>query len=116
MAQKISGTHWLASATLVGVVYACSSTAEVTARPHGLTGGDAGSTGTGGSSNGKGGTGASSASGGSISIGAGGSSARGGKGGTSASGGAAGGGQSEAGVRNDFSAGRVARITVTFDP
>src|SRR4051812_50135319 len=87
MAQKISGTHWLASATLVGVVYACSSTAEVTSRPHGLTGGDAGSTGTGGSSNGKGGTGGSSATGGSINVGAGGSSANGGKGGTSAIGG-----------------------------
>ena len=40
MAQSIHGTHFLASATLVGVVYACSGTADVTSRPYGLTGGD----------------------------------------------------------------------------
>ncbi|HSU41251.1 MAG TPA: hypothetical protein VLJ38_16860 [Polyangiaceae bacterium] len=116
MAKKISGTHWLASATLVGVVYACSSTAEVTTRPHGLTGGDAGSTGTGGTSNGRGGSGASSATGGSITIGTGGSSASGGKAGSSGFGGAPEGGQSEAGFGNDFSAAGLPDITFTYDP
>jgi hypothetical protein len=120
MARRPNAGKWLASTTLLAVVYACSGTADVTTRPYGVTGGDAGAPDTGGTSNGKGGSGGKGATGGGIFVGSGGSSGRGGKGasGGSAQGGSAQGGENEGGYGNgvDFSAAGLPDITFTYEP
>lgn len=115
MSQRTHRAHWLASAALLGVVYACSGTADVTTRRGGITGGDAGEGGTGGSSGGKGGKGG----GGGTIVTTGGTGAHGGKGGrggSSARGGSSQGGESEGGFGNDFSIAGLPDINFTYDP